>query len=203
MSTATTGIVLAGGWSRRMGQDKSRLPFGDTTLLTWVVRRVAQACAPVIVVARAASDYPDCGARVIGDHRPGEGPLAGLAAGLVAAETAYAAVVPCDLPFIEPALLQGLSALAPGWDAVVPVVDGRAQPLCAVYSREVVSVVENMLERGERAVHQLKMQPGVRVRQVLEEELGAWDPGRLSFVNINLPEDYERATDMLSRSAPA
>jgi len=186
-----------------MGQDKSRLPFGDTTLLRWVIRRVALACQPVLVVARATSDYPDCGARVIVDQRPGDGPLAGLAAGLAAVETAHAAVVPCDLPFIEAELLQGLSELAPGWDAVVPVVGGRAQPLCAVYSREVVSVVENMLERGERAVHRLIMQPGVRVRRVLEEELGAWAPGRLSFVNINTPGDYERAKDMLTRSAPA
>ncbi len=203
MSTATTGIVLAGGWSRRMGQDKSRLPFGGTTLLTWVVRRVAQACAPVIVVARAASDYPDCGARVISDRRPGEGPLAGLAAGLAAAETAYAAVVPCDLPFIEPALLQGLSALAPGWDVVVPVVGGRAQPLCAVYSRTIASIAEDMLRRADRAVHQLVTQPGVRAHQVLEDALTAWDPGLRTFVNINTPEDYERARDMLTRSAPA
>lgn len=198
-----TGIVLAGGQSLRMGQDKCRLPFGGTTLLRHVISRVAQACDPVIVVARVASDYPDCGARVIGDHRPGAGPLAGLAAGLTAAETACAAVVACDAPFVAPALLRGLRGLAAGWDAVVPVVAGRGQPLCAVYDRGVASVAEALLARGARAVHRLLVQPGLRVRRVGEDILRAWDPELLSFVGINTPEDYDRATERLTRSGPA
>jgi molybdopterin-guanine dinucleotide biosynthesis protein A len=186
-----------------MGQDKCHLPFGETTLLNRVVGQVAQACAPVIVVARAASDYPDCGARVIGDRHPGAGPLGGLAAGLAAVETACAAVVACDTPFIAPALLRGLLGLARDWDAIVPVVAGRAQPLCAVYRREVATVAETILARGERAAHRLLAQPGLRVRRVPEDALRAWDPDLLSFVGINTPDDYDRARKMLTRSGPA
>lgn len=203
MGGELTGIVLAGGRSRRLGQDKCRLPFGGTTLLSHVVGRVAQACTPVIVVARAASDYPDCGARVVGDRRPGAGPLAGLAVGLAATDTACAAVVACDAPFIAPALLRGLLGLAPDWDAVVPVIAGRAQPLCAVYRREVATVAEVMLARGERAAHRLLAQPGLRVRRVPEDALRAWDPDLVSFVGINTPDDYDRAREMLTRSGPA
>ncbi len=203
MSAGAAGIILAGGHSRRMGQDKSHLPFGGTTLLAWVIQRVALACRPVIVVARVASDYPDCGATVVGDQWPDAGPLGGLYTGLSTVENAWAVVVACDLPFVEPALLAGLTGLAPGWDAVVPVISGRLQPLCAVYHRAVAQTAETMLRRGDRSMRQLLSQPGFRVRQVSEQELRVWDPELRSFTNINTPEDYERARDMLTRSAPA
>jgi molybdopterin-guanine dinucleotide biosynthesis protein A len=203
MSIETTGIILAGGHSRRMGQDKCRLRFGGVSLLEWVIGRVAQACRPVMVVAAAASDYPDCGAAVLGDQWPDAGPLGGLQAGLAAAGTAYAAVVACDLPFVEPAVLAGLVDLTPGWDVVVPVVSGRPQPLYAVYSRAVERTVRTMLRRGDRSLRQLLVQPGLRVRQVGEEELRTWDPVLRSLMNINTPDDYERARGMLTRSAPA
>lgn len=199
----TAGIILAGGRSRRMGQDKGRLPFGGTTLLAWVIRRVALACRPVIVVARTASDYPGSGATVIADQWPDAGPLGGLYTGLSAVDTTNAAVVACDLPFVQPALLAGLTGLASGWDAVVPLVSGRMQPLCAVYHRAVAQTAETMLRRGDRSVRQLLAQPDLRVRQVSAEELRVWDPELQSFANINTPDDYERARETLTRSAPA
>ncbi|HET8679150.1 MAG TPA: NTP transferase domain-containing protein, partial [bacterium] len=66
-----SGIVLAGGQSRRMGRDKTALPFGGTTLVAWVARRLGSVCGEVVVVARDASDCPGCGARVVGDRWPG------------------------------------------------------------------------------------------------------------------------------------
>jgi molybdopterin-guanine dinucleotide biosynthesis protein A len=198
-----TGIILAGGRSRRMGGDKCWLPLGGMTLLERVIGRVALICRPVIVVARVASDYPDCGVRVVGDQWPGAGPLGGLQTGLLAAETARAAVVACDLPFLEPALLEGLIGLGLEWDMVVPVVSGRAEPLCAVYGRDVAQTADLMLRRGERSVHRLLAQPALRTRRVDEEELRRWDPELRSFLNINTPDDYGRAKDMLTRSAPA
>ncbi len=68
-----------------MGRDKAMLPFGPDTLLGWVVRRVQRVCPSVLVVARESSLYP--GFEVVPDRFPGLGPLAGLHAGLMAAET--------------------------------------------------------------------------------------------------------------------
>ena len=85
-----------------MGPDKATLSFGDHSLLSRIVRHIETICRPVIVVARDPAQYPNCGARVIADRWPDAGPLGGLHAGLLAAETPYAAAVACDLPFIEP-----------------------------------------------------------------------------------------------------
>lgn len=194
-----TGIVLAGGRSRRMGRDKAALPFGDLPLLAWVVQRVATVCHPIIVVARDPDAYRDSGATVVADRWPGEGPLVGLHAGLAATETEYAAAIACDLPFVEPALLSALINLSPGWSAVVPEALGNIHPLCAVYHRSVGRAAEDLLRRGGGSLRQLLAEPGLRVRLIHEENLREWDPPLRSFMNINTPEDYERAV-ALARS---
>lgn len=183
-----------------MGRDKAALPFGELPLLTWMVRRVAAVCQPVIVVARNADAYRDCGATVITDRWPGEGPLVGLHAGLAATETEYAAAIACDLPFIEPALLAGLIDLSPGWSAVVPEALGNIHPLCAVYRRSVAQTAEDLLRRGGGSLRHLLAEPALRVRLVSEEDLREWDPALRSFTNVNTPEEYEKAIAMF-RSA--
>ena len=176
-----------------MGRDKAALPFGDLPLLTWVVKRVATVCHPVIVVARDANAYRDCGATVIADRWPGEGPLVGLHAGLMSTETEYAAAIASDLPFVERALLAGLIDLAPGWSAIVPEALGNIHPLCAVYHRSVGQTAEDLLRRGGGSLRRLLAEPALRVRLIPEEDLRKWDPALRSFMNVNTPEEYDRA----------
>lgn len=202
MDSPLSGIVLAGGQSRRMGRDKAGLAFGGTSLVCWVAGRLGPACAEVIVVARSAADCAGCGARVIGDRWPDAGPLGGLATGLDAVATPLAAAVACDLPFVERALLCGLAGLAPDYDAVVPEIAGRAQPLCAVYRRTAGQAAEAVLRRGDRSLHDLLALLDLRVCYVPEETLRKWDPALRSFDNINTPEDYERALAVLSGGPP-
>ncbi len=190
VATGLAGLVLAGGRSQRMGRDKAALPFGDRTLLDRVVERVKTCCHPVFVVTSAADRYPALTVPVVVDRWPGSGPLAGLEAGLRACPTAYAAVVACDLPFLEPRLLLGLREQAEGADAAVPLTD-RAHPLCAVYGREAARVAERLLRAGGGSLRDLLVH--LRVRYVPEEVLRRWDPGLKSLVNVNTPEDYARA----------
>ncbi|MCS7173827.1 MAG: molybdenum cofactor guanylyltransferase [Armatimonadetes bacterium] len=184
-----TGIVLAGGHSRRMGRDKATLPFGPDTLLGWVVRRVRSVCPRVLVVAREPARYP--GFEVVPDRFPGLGPLAGLHAGLSVAETELGVCVACDLPFVEPALLRHLLHAAEEVDAVVPVVRGKPEPLCAVYRRTALLPAEALLRAGGGSLRDLFAR--LRVRFVPEPELRQADPELLSFLNLNTPEDYARA----------
>lgn len=194
VQTRVTGIILAGGRSSRMGRDKAALMFGDVPLLSWVVKRVATVCDPVIVVAKTAEAYRDSGATVITDQWPGEGPLVGLHAGLIATQTEYAAAVACDLPFVDPALLSGLISLAPGWSAVVPEALGNVHPLCALYHRNVGQHAEDLLARGGGSLRRLLAVPVLRVRFVPEDDLRVWDPHLRSFMNLNTPEEYAQAT---------
>ncbi|MDR7555316.1 MAG: molybdenum cofactor guanylyltransferase [Armatimonadota bacterium] len=212
------GIVLAGGRSRRLGVDKAALRLGDETLLARAVRRLAAVCRPVIVVAASApaarallasvATPRESQVAVVADRWPEAGPLGGLATGLrflegapgepAGGEAALAAVVAVDMPFVAPAVLARLIAIARagGQDAVVPVVGGRAQPLCAVYAARVASVAEDLLSGPRRAMHALLDALGSRVAYVSEEVLRADDPELHSFFNINTPDDLVRAREI-------
>jgi molybdopterin-guanine dinucleotide biosynthesis protein A len=203
MDNPLSGIVLAGGRSLRMGRNKAGLPFGGKSLICWVVHRIASICREVFIVAQNAADYRDCGATVVVDRWPGAGPLGGLATGLEFVVTPHAAVVACDLPFVEAALLAGLAGRAGSeWDAVVPTVGGSAQPLCAIYTRGAGQTAAALMQKGGRSLHELLATPKLRVCYVAEDTLRAWDPALRSFENINTPEDYERAKAHLAESAP-
>jgi molybdopterin-guanine dinucleotide biosynthesis protein A len=95
------------------------------------------------------------------------------------------------MPFVSTALLRALIALAADADAVVPVLDGQAEPLHAVYRTGCVPAVERALAEGRKRVNSFF--DAVRVRYVGEDELRAWDPDLRSFLNVNRPDDLERA----------
>lgn len=176
-----------------MGQDKALLPFGEGTLLGWVVGRLRAVCPRVLVVAHEPGAYS--GFEVVVDRFPGCGPLAGLHAGLQEAGTDRCVCVACDLPFVEPSLLLLLLDRVRGYDAAVPVVGGRPQPLCATYRREVAGVAEDLLRQATSARGR-SMQDLLKrlwVRYVSEEELRIVDPDLVSFLNVNTPQDYHVA----------
>jgi len=200
MTSRVAAIILAGGSSRRMGQDKNQLVLGDRTLLAHVVGRVASVCDPVLVVARTADAYLDCGATVAADRWPGSGPLGGLITGLGTIAAPCAVVVAGDLPFVEPALLSGLIPLLAGWDAVVPEIGGLPQPHCAVYARAALGVAETVFDGAGRSLRELLDAPGLRVLYVKEERLRVWDPDLRSFLNVNTPEDLDLARELLDNT---
>lgn len=181
-------VILAGGLSRRMGRDKANLPSGDGTLIEHLARRLAPVVDETIVAG--GSGRPGLpGVRMIEDRYPGLGPLAGIHAGLAAARYSHIWVVGCDLPDADPALAHLFLGLSDGYDAVVPLIDGEPQGVCALYDRALVSRIDGLLASGKRRVRALLA--ASNVRYVTAEELRAVDPELRSFRNINTPADYE------------
>lgn len=190
-----TGVVLAGGESRRMGRDKLRLMVGGKPLLTRVCLALASRCDEILVVGGCAP----AGARHVPDLRPGrQGPLAGIEAGLLAARHRAVFVAAGDMPFLTGALAGYLLGLLSGdVPAVVPDFGGRLHPLCAAYEREVRSTASAALDRGTRSVRELlETLPGVRY--VREEELRQFGNPELLLANVNSPEDLDRALKVLN-----
>lgn len=147
---AVTGLILAGGESRRFGADKARHPVGGRPMIEHVYAAVAAVAGEVLVSVRAPGAEPSVPARVVYDALPGAGPLAGLQAGLMVCRTPWLLVVACDLPFVTPeALARLLGARGPGVAAVVARDGaGRRQPLCACYHASVRPLVDARLAAG-------------------------------------------------------
>ncbi|HEY8393934.1 MAG TPA: molybdenum cofactor guanylyltransferase [Thermaerobacter sp.] len=249
-----TGVILAGGHSRRMGRDKALLDLGGRPMIARVAEALGRVCAEVLVVDRDPDRYAFLGLPVVLDRKPGFGALSGLHAGLLALPRPYGLFVACDMPFLQPALLRYLAGLvtlparagagagdgqsdigqrpasipgpapedgrsrrlepqpagepgpgpapnpgpgpleeAPAWDAVVPRHGGRPEPLLAIYGRHLVPVVENLLARGGGPLRLILEAPGVRVCWVEEPALRRFDPELRSLINVNTPQDYQRA----------
>ena len=125
-SFAVSGVILAGGKSRRMGRDKAFIEFEGKPLVSRVIERAQILCSETIIVTNSAEAYAPILAQVEGDARivsdvyPGKGSLGGIYSGLLAAREEYALVLASDLPLLNPALLRYLISLAPSADIVIP-----------------------------------------------------------------------------------
>lgn len=198
-------VLNAGGASRRMGRNKALLPVPprNDPLILSIARRLASVTQHVILVANdpavwdaLASLEPLC----LTDAYPNAGPLGGLATALAHVED-WCLCVACDLPFIDPHVVAHLWSLAvvdangDEWDAVVPHVHGRPQPLHALYHRRCLPAIRAHLAAGRRRVDCFF--EDVRVRVVHEAELVPLDPDLRSFFNANAPEHWAWALDQM------
>lgn len=145
-----TGLVLAGGASRRMGADKALIDVDGRPLVAHVAERLETICSSVLV-APGARPLPDLPWTTVADRAAGAGPLAGILGGLAAATTPLVAVVGVDMPAFSPDLLVELAQRWEHEPAVVPVADGRIQPLHGVYSTSAFRSLAALFDAGERS----------------------------------------------------
>jgi len=186
-----SGVILAGGSSRRMGCDKASLVLNGETLLARTTRVLQEVVGSVSIVGWPGDREAQPGVSYLPDRCPGQGPLVNLAFALSHLQCPYALVVACDLPFLRADVLRYLLAVAPGWDAVVPCVAGRAQPLHAVYSRGVADSAQQVLQDGERRLSALLDR--LTVHWIEEHEIIQLDPDLRSLTNVNTSEQWQAA----------
>lgn len=194
-----TMIVLAGGKSRRLGRYKALETLGGQSLIERVIDRLSPLGTEIIVVtAREDQALPlDLKVKRVSDVYPGKGALVGIYSGLKAASNFYSLVVACDMPFLNVALLRYLMGLSSGFDAVIPKLEGKLEPLHAVYSKDCLGPIEDMLGEDRLKVTDLPDRLGVRF--VGDKEVETFDPEHLSFFNINCESDLERARVLLDK----
>jgi molybdopterin-guanine dinucleotide biosynthesis protein A len=135
--------------------------------------------------------------KVIVDLYPGKGALGGVYTGLASADSFYSLVVGCDMPFLNRDLLGYLIDIAPGFDAVIPRIDGMYEPLHAVYSKDCLAAISELMNRGRLGVSQLFNL--VNTRYVDKYEIAKFDPQFFSFFNINTLDDLRKAKELIKQ----
>lgn len=198
-----SGIVLAGGHSRRFGSPKALATIQAESLLQLVVSALGAVCDEVLVVCGPGSELPDAVStkplRLVEDRIQDAGPLAGIASGLAACRAPLAFLAPVDAPGLSVPLLRWLiDQLWDDNDAVVAVVGGRPQPLQAVLRRSAAwPAAESLLESGERRA--LALVEALRTRFIEEPELRLHDPELLTFASANTPSELAAIAASLER----
>lgn len=193
--TQLTIGILAGGKSTRMGRNKALLPAGDGTMIGRIAEELS-GFSEILISAPEEDAYREAGWRVCPDEHPGIGPIEGIRQVLRAAKEEYAFICAADMPFIPEELVHVLAAeIRPGDDCCVLTRSGQPEPLCSVYSRRVIPLINGLISEGcfrPRALY-----ARCRVRYVALEDTGF---GPETLENINTPEEYA-AVKMRLRNA--
>jgi molybdopterin-guanine dinucleotide biosynthesis protein A len=216
-----SGIILAGGQSRRMGRDKAFIELNGKPIVAHVLETMQRICAETIIVANDAQTYARFSVPIVGDVFPDKGSLGGIYSGLRAAREEYVVAVACDMPFLSPDLLRFMISLASQFDVVIPQASSpsgktprgaRAEnfrakttpqpnqalakerdlhPMHAIYSKQCLAPMEEKIRADDLRL--IGFFDNVRVRTVESAEVDRFDPGHWSFFNVNTPEDLQIA----------
>ena len=187
------GFVLAGGRSRRMGQDKALMRVAGKPL----VLRAAEILRPVVrtVTLLAPPDrYRTLGLPVLADLWPERGPLAALCTGLVCSDADWNLFLACDLPYINSKFMELLvrRVRAAHCHAVVPRTRDGWQPLAAAYHVQCRTIFEAAIHDGRLSIIDLLEE--IQPEAITPGELAAAGLSGAEFVNVNTPEDWARVT---------
>lgn len=181
-----TGVILAGGRSRRMGRDKATLTLAGRTLF----ERAYDAFDAVFEQILIAGDRADLASATVpcfADEFPGSA-LGGIHGGLKAAQTPWIFVMPCDLAAPDFNLIRHLTPYRHDHDAVVPRTSAGFEPVFALYHKNCLPIMEQMLCQGNYRIYDFYDR--IRTRFVDSHELPkGWQRG---LVNLNSPQDLEQ-----------
>jgi molybdopterin-guanine dinucleotide biosynthesis protein A len=174
-------IILAGGKSARMGQDKGLMSLKGKPMISWVIETVAQLTPHIIIIANE-KEYEQFGYPVFPDEVENSGPLAGLVTGLKNTLCENNWVLTCDAPYVRVDLLKKLQHNLVDFEAIIPKFNGRLYPLTAAYKKSTLPVLQSQLN-----MQQLKMITAIDPLNIRILEGDDEEPA--NFINLNSPED--------------
>lgn len=190
-------VVLAGGESRRMGQNKALMPFLNQPLIERVIQRLSPLADELLVITNKPELYEFLGVILTPDLLPGRGALGGLYTALSSAHQPLTAVVACDMPFVSPTLIAAMrdELVRGSWDAVIPDSQQGAEPFHAVYRRETcLPLIEAALKADKWRVDAWFNE--ATLKRFTIQETAAYDPQQLAFKNVNTPDEWNEAEQM-------
>jgi molybdopterin-guanine dinucleotide biosynthesis protein A len=187
-------VILAGGLSSRMGQDKALLPLGGSSVIERVLDRVVPLSDDVTLITNVPDKYRHLGYRMVGDVYPGKGSLGGIYTAIHTARYSHCLVVACDMPFLNTDLLRYLVDLSPGFDVVVPRIEQFPETMHAVYGKGCLEPIKRRLLADELKI--IGFFDDVRVRYVERDDVARFDSTFRSFLNVNTPDDWEHVRGM-------
>ncbi len=186
-----SAIVLAGGGSTRMGQNKALLKLGKKTMIERVVDSLRPVFKDIILVTNHPEDYPMMeGVEFVKDKKnhKRKNSLVGVYSGLLSIQNSRAFVVPCDMPFLNQGLIRHMIKQVGDEDILVPYTGGHYQPLHAIYATTCIKAMEEAL--GEQDYRLTAFLKRVNTRTIGDETINMFSSDLKCFLNINTYDSY-------------
>ena len=180
-----TAVILAGGKSSRMNyKNKAFLNLNGETFIEKIIKELSS-YEEIIIVSNNMDEYKHLGCRVVKDIIPGCGPLSGIHSGLTSASHEKVLFVACDMPFINNEFVDYLGNIKEKSEALIPVVKGKIQPLCGIYNKSIVELVEKELLNNKFKL--IKFLDEIDAKFIMVDEIiDSYE----CFLNINTEEEY-------------
>jgi len=204
------GIILSGGKSSRMGEDKALMKVGTKTIIEIMIDKLKPFCNKFIISADEIDKYSQFGFKVVPDKFKNSGPLAGIYSSLLESNTERNFVISCDLPLVSQKIIERLLSNISTKEIILPVTDGKYHQLCGVYSNSVLEKAESILnaevERGRKGEGEKGGEKrNTSVKRLLDiSQVEFVDvtsiAGENEFLNMNTVEDYKMISRIFSWS---
>jgi molybdopterin-guanine dinucleotide biosynthesis protein A len=182
-----TGIILSGGKSIRMGENKAFIQIEGVPIVKRIYDLFTELFQEVIIVTNQKHLFSNFDSKIYSDLIPGKGALGGLYTGIFFSSFQHSFCVACDMPFIKKSLVQYLIEHIDEADVIVPRTKDGLQPLHAIYSKNCIDPMKRMIEEGKSKIIDIYNQ--VHVKIIDEKDFICFDPGRESFINVNTREE--------------
>lgn len=149
-----TGILMCGGKSSRMGKDKYALLYNNLPLYKPSLDTLQRFCDTIIISCNVAfPEFVDF--TVVEDDVKEIGPMGGIYSCLKKSSSKYNMILACDMPFVNGGLMTQLLSISNDYDAIVPLVDGRAEPLYAIYNVSIIPTLEAFIHSERYSLKQM------------------------------------------------
>jgi molybdopterin-guanine dinucleotide biosynthesis protein A len=180
--TRATAIIMAGGKSKRMGQDKGMLLINGTPAIKHIFAQLKPHFDQIIVSSNNIAEHSIDGVEVVKDEVTGKGPLMGIASALRVSRNEINFVIACDIPEVDISIVRQMLRESSRFDAVVPQTGpSQYEPLFAVYKKSVLAEIDKAIAAGRyRIIESLKN------CKVNYADL----PGDIRLENLNSMNDY-------------
>jgi molybdenum cofactor guanylyltransferase len=182
-----TGIILSGGKSIRMGENKAFIEIEGVPIIHTIYTLFKDLFQEVIIVANQKELFSNFNSKIYSDLLPNKGVLGGLYTGLFYSTFNYSFCVACDMPFIKKSLVQYLIQRIKDEDVIVPRTKDGLQPLHAIYSKNCLDPIKKIFKQGKYKI--IDFYNMVNVKIVEENDFVSLDPFMESFINVNTPEE--------------
>jgi molybdenum cofactor guanylyltransferase len=185
-----TGIILAGGSSRRYGKNKSLLKIGGVRLIDNILQKMKTIFKRVILITNEKKRYEYLEVPIVEDLIKGVGPLGGIYTGLISMPDEAGFFVACDMPNINRQLVRYMVGIKGNHEAVVPAVSDKIEPLHAIYFRSCLKSIKHLIDSKHYQVR--LFYDSIPVRYVKEDEIRKFCCPTKAFFNINTPDEFAK-----------
>jgi molybdenum cofactor guanylyltransferase len=197
-----TGIILAGGRSKRMGRNKALLPFRDVSIIDHIAGIMKSLFKNVIMITNEPEEYDFIQLEKYKDIIPKKGPLSGIHSGLIHTNTEKNFIISCDIPLITSEIISYIIEYPTNKPITVVKADGFIQQLCGVYDKSCYTKAEELLTKEENTTGKSKCKVLSLIDElgaeiIHEETIPCYREGM--YLNINSMEDYNKMLQIVSK----